>query len=45
MRKRSQVFYLYKDVDTLSYERMTPNGSIVFGWMFRPVLRRLLPWF
>ncbi len=40
MRKRSQVFYLYKDVDTLSYERMTPNGSIVFGWMFRPVLGR-----
>jgi hypothetical protein len=40
VRKRSQVFYLYKDVDTLSYERMTPNGSIVFGWMFRPVLGR-----
>jgi hypothetical protein len=40
VRKRSQVFYLYKDVDTLSYERMTPDGSIVFGWMFRPVLGR-----
>jgi hypothetical protein len=40
LRKRSQVFYLYKDVDTLSYERMTPDGSIVFGWMFRPVLGR-----
>lgn len=40
VRKRSQVFYLYKDVDTLSYERMTPNGSIIFGWMFRPVLGR-----
>jgi len=40
VRRRSQVFYLYKDVDTLSYERMTPDGSIVFGWMFRPVLGR-----
>lgn len=40
VRKRSQVFYLYKDVDTLSYERMTPDGSIIFGWMFRPVLGR-----
>jgi hypothetical protein len=40
VRKRSQVFYLYKDVDTLSYERMTSDGSIVFGWMFRPVLGR-----
>ena len=40
VRKRSQVFYLYKDVDTLSYERMTLDGSIVFGWMFRPVLGR-----
>ena len=38
VRQRSQVFYLYKDVDTLSYERMTPDGSVVFGWMFRPVL-------
>ncbi|MBB5057415.1 hypothetical protein HDF16_002121 [Granulicella aggregans] len=40
LRKRSQVFYLYKDVDTLSYERMAPGGKIVFGWMFRPVLGR-----
>jgi hypothetical protein len=40
VRKRSQVFYLYKDVDTLSYERMTADGSIIFGWMFRPVLGR-----
>ena len=40
VRKRSQVFYLYKDVDTLSYERMSSDGSIVFGWMFRPVLGR-----
>jgi hypothetical protein len=40
-RKRGQVFYLYRDNDTISYERMTndPN-KIVFGWMFRPVLGR-----
>ena len=40
-RKRGQIFYLYRDTDTLSYERMTgkPN-ELVFGWMFRPVLGR-----
>ena len=41
-RKRSQVFYLYRDNDTVSYERMVPGqpNKIVFGWMFRPVLGR-----
>jgi hypothetical protein len=41
-RKRSQVFYLYRDNDTVSYERMVPGNAnkIVFGWMFRPVLGR-----
>jgi hypothetical protein len=40
-RKRSQIFYLYRDTDTLSYERMTSDPKkIVFGWMFRPVLGR-----
>ena len=39
-RKRAQVFYLYRDTDTLSYERMTDAGELVFGWMFRPVLGR-----
>jgi hypothetical protein len=40
-RKRSQIFYLYRDNDTLSYERMTSDRTtIVFGWMFRPVLGR-----
>lgn len=40
-RKRSQIFYLYRDNDTLSYERMTGDSNkIVFGWMFRPVLGR-----
>ncbi len=39
-RKRGQVFYLFRDTDTLSYERMTASGRLVFGWMFRPVLGR-----
>jgi hypothetical protein len=40
-RNRSQVFYLYRDNDTISYERMDPDsGKIIFGWMFRPVLGR-----
>lgn len=40
-RKRGQIFYLYRDTDTLSYERMTGHDNqLVFGWMFRPVLGR-----
>jgi hypothetical protein len=40
-RRRAQTFYLYRDADTISYERMTSDGkSVVFGWMFRPVLGR-----
>lgn len=41
-RKRSQIFYLYRDNDTVSYERMVPGdpNKIVFGWVFRPVLGR-----
>lgn len=40
-RRRAQTFYLYRDADTISYERMTADGkSVVFGWMFRPVLGR-----
>ncbi len=40
-RKRSQIFYLYRDTDTLAYQRMTGNpNEVVFGWMFRPVLGR-----
>ena len=41
-RRKGQTFYLYRDNDTVSYERMDdryPN-RIVFGWMFRPVLGR-----
>jgi hypothetical protein len=41
-RRRSQVFYLYRDNDTVSYERMDDSDpkKIIFGWMFRPVLGR-----
>ena len=40
-RKRGQIFYLYRDTDTLSYERTTgQENQLVFGWMFRPVLGR-----
>lgn len=39
-RKRNQTFYVYRDTDTLAYERMTDGGELVFGWMFRPVLGR-----
>ena len=39
-RKRNQTFYVYRDTDTLAYERMTADGALVFGWMFRPVLGR-----
>lgn len=41
-RKRSQVFYIYGDTDTLAYERMVPKqpNKVIFGWMFRPVLGR-----
>ena len=41
-RRRGQVFYLYRDNDTVSYERMNggKKDQVVFGWMFRPVLGR-----
>jgi hypothetical protein len=41
-RERSQTFYLYRDTDTISYERMNDSNpnEVVFGWMFRPVLGR-----
>ncbi|HEX3249018.1 MAG TPA: hypothetical protein VHS05_06305 [Pyrinomonadaceae bacterium] len=40
-RHRGQVFYLYRDNDTVSYERMSENSNeVTFGWMFRPVLGR-----
>lgn len=39
-QKRSQVFYLYRDMDTLSFEDPAPGGEAHFGWQFRPVLGR-----
>jgi hypothetical protein len=47
-RKKSMVFYLYRDTDTLAYERTPPTepndpnkaNKVTFGWMFRPVLGR-----
>lgn len=42
-QKQDQVFYLFRDSDTLAMERMqrpknAPDDSITFGWQFRPVL-------
>jgi hypothetical protein len=41
-RRKGQTFYLYRDNDTIAYERMNPDDphEIIFGWMFRPVLGR-----
>ncbi len=41
-RRRGQTFYLFRDNDTISYERMDPSNpnEVIFGWMFRPVLGR-----
>ena len=40
-QKRSQVFYLYRDMDTLSFQKPADAVNTVdFGWQFRPVLGR-----
>lgn len=39
-QKRSQVFYLYRDMDTVSFESPAKPGQARFGWQFRPVLGR-----
>jgi hypothetical protein len=44
-RHRGQIFYLFRDTDTISVERMNnppgaPANAITFGWQFRPVLGR-----
>ena len=49
-RHRGQVFYLFRDNDTLAFERMPPHPDVPsnpgdgtnlkFGWQFRPVLGR-----
>ncbi len=41
VQKRSQVFYLYRDMDTVSFQKPGPDANtMVFGWQFRPVLGR-----
>jgi hypothetical protein len=39
-QKRSQVFYLYRDIDTTSFQRTNVKEPSIlhFGWQFRPVL-------
>jgi len=41
-RRRSQLFYLFRDNDTLAFERMNEAYArrTTFGWEFRPVLGR-----
>jgi hypothetical protein len=41
-RRRGQTYYLFRDNDTVSFERQTDPDStaITFGWVFRPVLGR-----
>ncbi|MGA2606508.1 MAG: hypothetical protein ABSH01_03510 [Terriglobia bacterium] len=45
--RRTQHFYLFRDNDTMAFERMTgahsnppPGNELTFGWQFRPVLGR-----
>jgi hypothetical protein len=41
-QKRSQTFYLYRDIDTVSFQEPDKNfpKELHFGWQFRPVLGR-----
>ncbi len=39
-RRKGQIFYLYRDNDTLAVEKMSNNPDLTFGWQFRPVLGR-----
>jgi hypothetical protein len=43
-RHRGQVFYLFRDNDTIAFERMPSEPDegtdVKFGWQFRPVLGR-----
>jgi hypothetical protein len=39
-RRRKQIFFLYRDSDTLALERPASAGALTFGWVFRPVLGR-----
>src|SRR5262249_41037354 len=40
-QNEAQTFYLYRDNDTIVFERMGDvEGETTFGWSFRPVLGR-----
>lgn len=39
-QKRSQIFFLYRDSDTLALEPPQNGNQLKFGWVFRPVLGR-----
>jgi hypothetical protein len=41
-RRRGQTYYMFRDNDTVSFERQTcpGTGRVTFGWEFRPVLGR-----
>lgn len=39
-RRSSQSYYLYRDTDTVAFQRSSRDGKLVFGWQFRPVLNR-----
>jgi hypothetical protein len=40
-QRQSQTFYLYRDNDTIAFERMSDSPTeTTFGWSFRPVLGR-----
>jgi hypothetical protein len=40
VQKRSQTFYVYRDMDTVSYAPPSDSSVVHFGWQFRPVLGR-----
>jgi hypothetical protein len=46
-RRRGQIFYVFRDHDTVSFEKMRSSADDVahFGWQFRPVLgkRSVMP--
>jgi len=41
-RRRGQTYYMFRDNDTISFERQSCPGAgrVTFGWAFRPVLGR-----
>jgi len=39
-RHAGESYYLYRDTDTVAFERSPQTDKLVFGWEFRPVLNR-----